>query len=482
MAIRRRRSRRSWSSSRLHRRLLQHQNSAVRASLGAALLLGFWLWWPDTSQVAPDQRSRWVQSIDEPTAAEPNLDYGLVAAAQASLVVSIKGQIVGGAVASRERVASRLRQVAETMPDIGIPDPPVVNGAIAAPSELAPADTRSDPSVVAHADPVGVSADAVFVIERAAAAVAPTSSEVTPEAAAIVPAVAPAPSAAHVGQDETTVAHAEVPAALVPAEPADGRTPTWLRNAVATSIDHRPAIALVIDDLGFSRAATTALNRLRAPLTLAFLPYAADLDAQTQAAHAAGHELLIHMPMEPRGQAWPGPDALTSQLGPAELISRLRTHLRSFRGFVGINNHMGSLLTADPERMALVMAELHQRNLLFLDSRTASDTVAAREAARFNVPFAERDVFIDNELELGAVLRELARVESIAQHRGYAIAMGHPHDVTIQALKRWLPNLDARGFALVPLSAVVARRSCADGVVLVANACSHYAAAQSLVQ
>ena len=117
--------------------------------------------------------------------------------------------------------------------------------------------------------------------------------------------------------------------------------------------------------------------------------------------------------------------------------------------------------------MAILMAELRQRGLLFLDSRTTPASIAAREAERAGVPYAERDVFIDDDLDLRSVLRELARAESIARYRGHAVAIGHPHDVTIEALKRWLPTLDARGIALVPVSTVVARRSCASGIVLV---------------
>jgi uncharacterized protein len=98
------------------------------------------------------------------------------------------------------------------------------------------------------------------------------------------------------------------------------------------------------------------------------------------------------------------------------------------------------------------------------------------------VPFAERDVFIDNELDLHSVLSALARAENIARRQGHAVAIAHPHDVTIHALKRWLPALDARGIALVPISAIVARQSCASGVILVGDACARYAVAETTVQ
>jgi hypothetical protein len=269
----------------------------------------------------------------------------------------------------------------------------------------------------------------------------------------------------------------EAPFAVLPPAAAEKGAPAWLRNAVASAIDSRPAVAVVIDDMGFNRRAAAAINHLRGPLTLAFLPYAAKLDEQTRAARAAGHELLVHVPMEPRGREWPGPNALTSQLAPAELVSRLRTQLGSFRGFVGINNHMGSLLTTDPQRMGLVMAELRRHGLLFLDSRTTPQSIAAREAERIGVPNAVRDVFIDHDLDRASVLRALERTERIAREHGHAVVIGHPHDVTLEALKIWLPRLEARDIALVPISAIVARRSCASGIVLVADACARYAVA-----
>ena len=255
--------------------------------------------------------------------------------------------------------------------------------------------------------------------------------------------------------------------------------PTWLENAVATPLaDQRPAIAVVIDDLGLNRHSTAAINRLKGPLSLAFLPYAGALDQQTRAAHDAGHELLLHVPMEPVGREWPGPNALVTSLSPDELVSRLRHHLRSFRGFVGINNHMGSLFTADRARMRLVMAELRQRDLLFLDSRTSAASVAANEATHQGVPAISRDVFLDNEIDLNYVRRQLATAERVARRNGVAVAMGHPHDATLEALRGWLPTLEERGFVLIPVSAAVARKACANGTLGNSSACGHYVSAQ----
>jgi polysaccharide deacetylase 2 family uncharacterized protein YibQ len=131
--------------------------------------------------------------------------------------------------------------------------------------------------------------------------------------------------------------------------------------------------------------------------------------------------------------------------------------------------------------MAVVMAELGRRDLLFLDSRTSSYSVAGEVAHSYGVPEAERDIFLDNEVELGAVLRQLAAVERVARRQGDAIAIGHPHGPTIEALRRWLPTLEARGFALAPLSAIVARRHCAT-MPAADRACAQYVALANAVR
>ena len=126
---------------------------------------------------------------------------------------------------------------------------------------------------------------------------------------------------------------------------------------------------------------------------------------------------------------------------------------------VGVNNHMGSRFTASPEGMSLVMDELKARGLLFLDSLTAGNSVAGEMAALRGVPYAVRDVFLDNQPDdPAAIHRQLFLLEQTARERGYAIGIGHPHDGTVDALARWIPEMRARGFALVPISAIVRHR------------------------
>lgn len=267
----------------------------------------------------------------------------------------------------------------------------------------------------------------------------------TPAIAKPPPATAPAPSPQQ---------------ARLPAPPPDRGQPAWLRYAVASPPlePGKPLLAVVIDDMGLDRPRSMRVLDLPGPLTLSYLPYAKDLAAQTALARLRGHELMVHIPMEPTGSADPGPNALRVTMDEAELRQRLVDDLSQFEGFVGINNHMGSRFTATRASMSVVLGELKKRGLLFLDSRTTAQSVGAAMAGEMGVPSVSRNVFLDDDMSSDNVLHQLAELERIARKQGYAVAIGHPHDNTIAALANWLPHLRERGFILVPLSTVVRQR------------------------
>ena len=220
-----------------------------------------------------------------------------------------------------------------------------------------------------------------------------------------------------------------------------------------------PRIAIVIDDLGLGRAQTEQATALAAPVTLSFMAYAEDLPRQTAAARRAGHELLLHVPMEPVQHGIDmGPNGLAVGLGRDEILRRLRWDLGRFAGYVGINNHMGSRFTADEAGMTIVLEELKARGLFFLDSRTAASSVGALVARRLGVAHAERDVFLDDEPSAVAIMHRLAQLEATARRNGSAIAIGHPHDATLAALHTWTDSLADKDLSLVPVSEIVAAR------------------------
>ncbi len=221
-----------------------------------------------------------------------------------------------------------------------------------------------------------------------------------------------------------------------------------------------PKIVVVIDDMGLNHRNSLRMAQIDAPLTLSYMAYAENLPQQTALAAKNGHELIVHVPMEPQDMAHnnPGPNALLKHLSAEENVRRLDQDLTQFEGYIGLNNHMGSAMTSDRSAMRPVMAEIKRRGLWFLDSRTAANSVAAALADEMNVPYVARDVFLDNDEKLAATLAQLHKTEILAQHRGYAVAIGHPYDTTVQALQQWLPQARARGFEIVPLSEVIAQR------------------------
>ena len=250
------------------------------------------------------------------------------------------------------------------------------------------------------------------------------------------------------------------PAAAPPTRIDSSKTAPWLANAVNVSaIPGQPMIAIVIDDLGIDQARTKNAIALPAPLTLAFIPYGYNLRTLSKSAHAAGHELLVHVNMEPTDRGVdPGPKALLTSLPLAEIRRRMDWALGQFDGFVGINNHMGSRFTQWPDGMETVLQILRSRGLLFLDSLTSTRSVRAPLARAHGMAYAARDVFLDHDQSAESVTAQLRETERIARRNGHAIAIGHPHDVTVDVLRKWIPEAKAAGFQLVPRTAIVRSR------------------------
>jgi len=258
-------------------------------------------------------------------------------------------------------------------------------------------------------------------------------------------------------------ASVETPSESEPAPPTritSSKTATWLANAVGVApAEGRPMIAIVIDDLGIDQRRTKRAIALPAPLTLAFIPYGYNLRDLAKSSHDAGHELLVHVNMEPTDRGVdPGPKALLTSLPLAEIRRRMDWALGQFDGFVGINNHMGSRFTEWPDGMEVVLQTLRGRGLLFLDSLTSTKSVGAALARAHGMPYAARDIFLDHDRTLEFVAAQLKQTERIARRNGHAIAIGHPHDVTVEVLTDWIPKAQAAGFQLVPLSAIVRKR------------------------
>ena len=254
----------------------------------------------------------------------------------------------------------------------------------------------------------------------------------------------------------------QVAIALPPPPPAppSANAPAWQRHAVPVQPrPGHPTITVIIDDMGIDRPRSQRTIALPGPLTLSFLPYGRDIGRLSATGRSAGHEIMLHLPMEPQGgDVDPGPNALLVSLAPAEVAARLETNLGTFEAYVGVNNHMGSRFTEDRPGMLAVLTELQRRGLLFVDSRTSGKSVGLDVARQLKMPAVGRDVFLDHDPAPAAIRAQLNRLEAAARRNGSAIAIGHPHDTTIEALAEWLPTLMGKGFELVPVSHTVKAR------------------------
>ncbi|MDE1930164.1 MAG: divergent polysaccharide deacetylase family protein [Alphaproteobacteria bacterium] len=258
----------------------------------------------------------------------------------------------------------------------------------------------------------------------------------------------------------SVVANSSMSASLPPADAAPtADMPAWIRYAAPAVAINRPRVAVVIDGLGVDHAATARAIALPPAVTLSFVAYASDLSDQTASARQAGHELLLHVPMEPISAAAAiGSYGLGRNMPRDELVRRLRWDLARFDSYVGVDNHMGTEFAQDTPAMRVVMDELKRRGLLYLDARAVPTEPVAVAARDFGVPYVARDIFLDGEQAAIAVDARLAQLVNLARERGSAIAIGHAHDVTLAALQRWLPTLSRQGVVLVPLTAVVKAR------------------------
>ena len=235
-----------------------------------------------------------------------------------------------------------------------------------------------------------------------------------------------------------------VPPSVSPVEP----------DAPAVEKELLPRLAIVIDDVGISKAAIKKLFALGMPLTFAILPRQRHSTELANLIHEAGYEIIIHMPMEPddvNGNN-PGKGALLLSQSDEAIRESVKKMISEIPHAAGTSNHMGSKFTKDYDKMRTVLEEIKSSGLYFLDSRTTPGSVAFKLAQQMGVKSSSRRVFIDNELDTEAIKNELRRAIRYAISKGEAVAIGHPHKQTIVALAQMKEAIENAGIELVPAS------------------------------
>ena len=241
-------------------------------------------------------------------------------------------------------------------------------------------------------------------------------------------------------------------------------SPPWRRHAGAVERNGGgPRIAVVLTGLGLSAAATeAAIKQLPPAVTLSFSPYARRLGQWIALARVNGHEVMIDLPMEPITfpEDDPGPHALLTFLDSKQNLRRLDWVLNRGESFVGVAAVMGSRFAASEEDMAPIMAALRERGLMFLDNRASDRSVAGEIANRLGLPHAMNDRTLDAaQASRIAINSRLTEIERLAEEKGHSIAMAQPYPVTLERLRDWAAEIQSRGYALVPITALAAEQA-----------------------
>jgi polysaccharide deacetylase 2 family uncharacterized protein YibQ len=217
-----------------------------------------------------------------------------------------------------------------------------------------------------------------------------------------------------------------------------------------------PNVAIIIDDMGYDNILAKNYLELGIPFTFSVLPFSPFQKSIAKAAHDKGIEIMLHLPMEANEypQVNPGPGVLLTDMPPDKLIEQLNSDIDDIPFIKGVNNHMGSKMTAVDTQMYQIFTVLKKRDLYFVDSRTTAMTVCGPSARLLKVPFAERDVFIDHVQNQGFIRDQIKLLVKLADKHGEAVGIIHPHHETYKVIREMLPYLKEK-VNLVPASKIV---------------------------
>jgi polysaccharide deacetylase 2 family uncharacterized protein YibQ len=240
---------------------------------------------------------------------------------------------------------------------------------------------------------------------------------------------------------------------------ADGRKPREVYARPFDMSDPRPRIALVIGGLGLSRSMTeSAIRTLPPAVTVSFTPYAKDLQLMVNAARAAGHEVLLELPMEPFDYPHndPGPYTLLTQSDADENLDKLDWLLSRFTGYAGTVSFEGDRMLSSLEDLKPVLTALNSRGLYFLDQGKAKRSMVSMVARESGLLAGQAWASIDQRAVRAGIDQKLLQLEEVAREKGATIGLGDAFPVTIERIKSWADNLEAKGVVLAPVSAAIA--------------------------
>ena len=214
-------------------------------------------------------------------------------------------------------------------------------------------------------------------------------------------------------------------------------------------------LTLIIDDIGSQLTNGKQALLLPGDITYALLPYSTHANALSEIGLNLNKEFILHSPMQSIDSRLINDQTLHIHMTNKQFRQQLNDQLKLFPFIKGINNHMGSLLTTHPAYMKLVMQELKQNDLFFIDSRTTVKTIASKVAIENNIPTIERDVFLDTDQSFQSMNQQFNVAINLAQKNGHAVIIAHPYNNTLEFLKKRLLKLDHSKIKLVSASKLI---------------------------
>ena len=219
----------------------------------------------------------------------------------------------------------------------------------------------------------------------------------------------------------------------------------------------RARLALIMDDGGYSIDRIKGMVGIGRPMTFAILPNTPHARKVALMAHESGEQVMLHLPMEPRDSDRYSleKDTVLAGMDKKEVQTILQRDLAQIPYVRGVNNHMGSKATEDAGVMQALMEVLKKEGLFYIDSHTSSHTLGPQMARQAGVAFGSNDRFIDQEKDSLKIKKAIRQSMEKAKKEGKAIAIGHPHPLTVQTIREMIPEIEKAGIKLVFASEVV---------------------------
>lgn len=268
---------------------------------------------------------------------------------------------------------------------------------------------------------------------------------------------------AYLPADKTSTVIRQKLTAPVTTKPIPKVVPPKPRKFTPPSVPIPPAtagqIVLIIDDSGYNSRDCHSLAAIDVPVTISILPQLDHSREVAECAHAQGKEVMLHLPLEPHvfREEYPANYFIRTAMTSTRIINRFSEALKSVPHVVGVNNHEGSKATEDSRVMYILFKEFIKKNVFFVDSRVTSKSICRNLAEKLNLPFASRDVFLDNINKREEIEKQFAELAKKSRDHGVAVAIGHARPLSWIIMTEQIKKLTAEGYEFITVQELISQ-------------------------